>query len=127
VVRRAADRTRDRRGSAALIYPTIFILTLVATYSLRNELFDLYVTLAFGVIGYFLRRGGFSAPAFIIAFVLSVGAEQTLRQTLLMSNDGWAIFAERPAAMFFLVLGFAVLIWRSVQGLRQQAAATSSA
>jgi len=110
-----------------LIYPTIFILTLVATYSLRNELFDLYVTLAFGVIGYFLRRGGFSAPAFIIAFVLSVGAEQTLRQTLLMSNDGWAIFAERPAAMFFLVLGFAVLIWRSVQGLRQQNAATSSA
>jgi hypothetical protein len=44
-----------------------------------------------------------------------------------MSNDGWAIFAERPAAMFFLVLGFAVLIWRSVQGVRQQAAATSSA
>jgi putative tricarboxylic transport membrane protein len=110
-----------------LIYPTIFILTLVATYSLRNELFDLYVTLAFGVIGYFLRRGGFSPPAFIIAFVLSVGAEQTLRQTLLMSNEGWAIFIERPAAMFFIVLGFTVLVWRSVQGLRKQGVATSSA
>jgi putative tricarboxylic transport membrane protein len=103
-----------------LIYPTIFVLTLVATYSLRNELFDLYVTLVFGIVGYFLRRGGFSPPAFIIAFVLSVGAEQTLRQALLMSDDGWAIFAQRPAAMFFLLLGLAVLGWRSFQGLQQR-------
>jgi putative tricarboxylic transport membrane protein len=95
-----------------LIYPTIFLLTMLATYSLRNDLFDLYLTLAFAVLGYAMRRTGFSPPAFIIAFVLAGGAEQTLRQTLLMSTTGWSIFVERPWALFFLGLGLAGFLWR---------------
>ena len=95
------------------IYPTIFLLTMLATYSLRNDLFDLYVTLGFALIGYAMRRTGFSPPAFIIAFVLAGGAEQTLRQTLLMSTSGWSIFFERPWSLFFLGVGLAGLLWRS--------------
>lgn len=95
------------------IYPVIFLLTMVATYSLRGDLFDLYITVFFAVFGYLFRRTGFSAPAFIIAFVLAAGAEQTLRQTLLMSTNGWWIFGDRPWALVFFGLGFTALVWRS--------------
>lgn len=103
-----------------LIYPTILILTLVATYSLRNEPFDLYVTLGFGLFGYLMRRAGFAPAAFIIAFVLSVGAEQTLRQSLLMSASGWGIFFERPVALAFFAIGIAALFWRSIKSYRNR-------
>ncbi|MDO6575525.1 tripartite tricarboxylate transporter permease, partial [Staphylococcus pasteuri_A] len=48
--------------------------------------------------------------AFIIAFVLAPGAEQAFRQSIILSNDGWMIFFQRPVAVaFFLIAAIAVL------------------
>ena len=60
-----------------------------------------------------MRRTGLNPAAFVIAFVLTGGAEQALRQSLLLSDEGWLIFAQRPVAAAFLILGAAVLVLRA--------------
>ncbi|KGJ05467.1 putative tricarboxylic transport membrane protein [Paracoccus halophilus] len=103
------------------IYPFIFATALIAAYSSSMSFFDVYVMLAFGVIGYFMRRFGFPTSAFIIAFVLGRGAEESLRQAMLLSNDGILVFLDHPVAMVFILIGLAVLTSRIVSSLRHRA------
>jgi len=103
-----------------LIYPFIFLTACVASYSARKSLFDVGITLIFGIVGYFMRRGNYSPAAFIIAFVLTKGAEGAFRQSLLLSDSGIGIFLKRPVAIAFLGLGLAVLIGRSLSAMRKK-------
>jgi len=102
-----------------LIYPFIFLTAFIAAYSARQSLFDIGVALVFGIVGYLMRRGNFSAAAFIIAFVLAQGAEEAFRQSLLLSDSGIGIFLERPVAIAFMGLGLAVMTGRSIAVLRR--------
>ena len=104
-----------------LIYPSVLMVGFLATYSVRNSLFDVGVSVVFGLVGYFMRRYGFSPAAFVISFILAPGAEQALRQSLRMSGDDLSIFLQRPIAVVFLCIGvFAVfarsLPWRRILG-----------
>ena len=105
--------------SPSVIYPFIFLTAFIAAYSARSSLFDVGVALAFGVIGYLMRRFDFSAPAFIIAFVLAKGAEEAFRQSLLLSDNGMLIFVERPVSVAFLLVGVAVVGVRMIGVLRK--------
>ena len=64
---------------------------------------------AAGLVGYLMRKQGYSTAAFIIAFVLARGAETAFRQSLVLSDDGWLIFLNRPVAVFFLGLALVVV------------------
>ena len=66
-----------------------------------------------------MRRFDFSAPAFIIAFVLAKGAEEAFRQSLLLSDNGMLIFVERPVSVAFLLVGVAVVGVRMIGVLRK--------
>ena len=97
-----------------LIYPGVLMIGFLATYTVRNSLFDVGVSVAFGLVGYAMRRYGFSPAAFVIAFILAPGAEQALRQSLRMSGDDWSIFVARPVAVVFLAIGVVALVSRTV-------------
>ena len=101
-----------------VVYPAIFLVTIVAAYSARLSLWDAQVMLIAGVAGWGMRRLGFPLAAFIIAFILAPGAEQALRQSLLLSRDGWAIFVTQPVAGGFLALGLGVAVWRGWRSAR---------
>ncbi|WP_226783275.1 tripartite tricarboxylate transporter permease [Oceaniglobus trochenteri] len=94
------------------IYPYIVLTCFVSAYSARSSVFDVILMCAAGVVGYAMRKGGFSVGAFIIAFVLTSGAEEALRQSLILSDAGPFIFFERPVAMLFFVIGFATMAFR---------------
>ncbi|MGY0217157.1 tripartite tricarboxylate transporter permease [Endozoicomonadaceae bacterium StTr2] len=94
-----------------LIYPSILAIAFISAYTARSSLFDVLVACIFGVVGYFMRTLNFSTAATVIAFVLAPGAEQALRQSLLLSDNGAMIFFDRPIALlFFLIPVIAILI-----------------
>lgn len=103
-----------------IIYPFIFITAFVASYSARSSVFDVAVMIAFGFIGYIMRRYEFSPAAFIIAFVLGQSAEEAFRQSLVLTDNGIWIFLERPVALSFMGVGFAVMLFRAVQKRRSK-------
>ena len=105
---------------AQMIYPFIFITCFVAAYALRQALFDLVVMLFFGIVGYVMKKVEFSIPAFIIAFILAGGAERSLRQAMMMDDDGAMIFLERPIALVFFAIGILTIVLRARQLRRQE-------
>ena len=66
-----------------------------------------------------MRKYDFNSAAFVISFVLAKGAEETFRQSLLMSDNGLLIFIERPIALGFIVLGVLAILFR-VRSLRSE-------
>ena len=75
-----------------------------AAEKILGKEFDVLVACIFGVIGYFMRTLNFSPAAAIIAFVLAPGAEQALRQSVLLTDDGFGIFLHRPVALVFFAI-----------------------
>lgn len=95
-----------------ILYPIIMLTAVVASYVYRGSLFDVGVMIFFGFVGWNMKRFGFNAGAFVISFVLAGGAEEALRQSLRLSDHGILIFATRPIALVFLILGIIALGFR---------------
>ena len=90
------------------LFPTILLLSVVGSYASNKNVYDVWVMLAFGVFGYALRKLEYDLAPFILALVLAPLLEQSLRQSMVMSPDGIAIFAQRP--MSVALLSVAVLV-----------------
>ena len=104
--------------SARVLYPVIFFICFAAAYAVRGSLFDTLVMLVAGIAAWWMRRHEFNPAAFVIAFVLTKGCEESFRQSLLMSDAGAGIFLQRPMALIFIcisVLLLAISIYRQCQ------------
>ena len=103
----------------SVLYPMIFLTAFVASYASRGSMFDVLVMLCAGLLGYLMRKYGFTIASFVIAFVLARGAEETFRQSLLLSDNGIWVFVERPVAFVFIAIGCAVILYRIILGVRK--------
>lgn len=103
-----------------VLYPLIFLTSFVAAYSARGSMFDVTVMTILGLVGWLMRKYDFNIAAFVISFVLAKGAEETFRQSMLMSDGGALVFVERPIAAFFLAIGLAAMAFRVRSILREQ-------
>ncbi|SFB21645.1 putative tricarboxylic transport membrane protein [Lentibacillus halodurans] len=87
-----------------LLISLVMMFCIIGVYSISFNIFDLYLLLIFGVIGYLFRIYSFPAPPFILAFVLGGMMEQSLRQALTISNGDYMIFLESPIAIGLFVV-----------------------
>jgi putative tricarboxylic transport membrane protein len=94
----------------AWLLPAVLLLSMLGTYALQSSTFDLWVMLAFGVIGYVLRRSGCPLAPLIIGLILGPVLESNLRRSLLISHDGLAIFVERPISAVIVAIDLALLV-----------------
>jgi putative tricarboxylic transport membrane protein len=72
---------------------------------------DVWIMLAFGVIGFFMRRFGFSLVPVIIGLILGELVEGTLRQSLVIFDGNWLMFLTRPIVVTFLIFSIAALLF----------------
>lgn len=105
--------------------PLILIFSLVGSYSLRNSLFDVWVTLIFGLLGYLMKKRDWPAVPLILGFIMGPLLEQSLRQSLALSRSELTIFFDRPIARVLifatLALGPAQALWRRLRKRNQPA------
>jgi putative tricarboxylic transport membrane protein len=85
-----------------VLFPIVLLLSVVGTYSANKNVFDLWVMLGFGLLGYVLHKLEYDLAPFVIALVLAPLLEQSLRQSLAMSPDGAMIFLQRPGTALML-------------------------
>jgi putative tricarboxylic transport membrane protein len=87
---------------------------------------DVWTMLAFGVIGFFFRRHGFSPAPLVMGLVLGQMVEESLKQSLLIFDQRWMGFLERPIAVTLFVVTLTLLalpaLARGVRALRARAA-----
>lgn len=94
-----------------IVFPAVAALCVVGAFALNNSLFDVYVMIVFGILGYLLRKFDFPLAPLIITFILGSQFETALGQSLILSDGTFAIFLERPIAAVFVVLALLVLLW----------------
>src|SRR3989304_733495 len=92
-----------------ILLPIISLICLVGVYSVRNSIFDVWVMIIAGVVGYFLRAWKFPIAPFIIGVVLGPTTENSLRQSLMMFNGDLSLIMARPISVTFLALAAAFL------------------
>ncbi len=99
--------------------PVIIMFTVMGCYSLANEVFSIYVFIAFGIVGYIFRKMGFEPGPLIMAFILAPLIENSLRQSLLMSQGSPAIFFTRPISGTLMALFVLVLVGQLYINIRK--------
>ncbi|WP_133405958.1 tripartite tricarboxylate transporter permease [Parashewanella tropica] len=95
-----------------IIYPAIFITCLVSVYSLSGSSFDVLIMLLAGVSGWLMKKAQLSPPIFIIAFILTKGAEESFLQTQLLSESSIDVILDRPIALSFIGLSIVIVLIR---------------
>jgi putative tricarboxylic transport membrane protein len=93
-----------------LLFPLILLFCLIGAYSINNVVFDLYVMIFFGVMGWVMRKFGYEAAPLVLAYVLGPMLETALRQSLLISGGSFLIFFTRPISAISLGVAFLLLL-----------------
>jgi putative tricarboxylic transport membrane protein len=87
-----------------ILYPGIIVISIVGVYSINTSMFDVWMLVVFGLLGYVMRRTGFPPAPMVLAFVLGPLFEQAVRRSLVISQGDPSIFITRPLSVVFLVL-----------------------
>ena len=93
-----------------LLYPLILLFCLIGAYSLQNNAGDVVLMLAFGVVGYLMRKFQYDGAPLILAAVLGPMLEEAFRQSLMLSHGDFSIFVSRPISLAFLAVAVILLI-----------------
>ena len=104
------------------IFPAVLAFCFFGAYGFNQNLFDVWVALIFGVVGYLLRRNGFPLAPLLIAFMLEPILESSFRQSLLISGGSLAIFVTRPISGLLLALAAVGIIWTVIGTYRKSRA-----
>jgi len=104
---------------------TVAIICTIGAYSVKNSVFDVGAMVVFGIIGYFMRKGGFPGAPLLLAMLLGRMLERTVQQALAMSGGDPVVFIERPISAALLLVAAFVLIspairwlWRRTRSVR---------
>lgn len=100
--------------------PAILLICLLGAYTVNNRMFDVYIAIVFGVLGYMMRKVGLPAAPLILGMVLGPLLETTVRQSLTISLGSWSVFYRRPLTIGLLVLLVLSLVWPQVQAARRR-------
>jgi putative tricarboxylic transport membrane protein len=88
----------------AYLYPLIIMFCIVGVYEVNHSIVDVWIMLIMGVLGYGLRKFNFDPAPLVLGLVIAPLFEQSLRQSLIMSNGNYLIFLTRPIALGLLLV-----------------------
>ncbi len=95
---------------AGILMPSIVILSVIGSFCINRTLFDVYVMLVFGLIGYLFRKFGIPGAPVVLAIILGPMAERNLLQTVSMSyGHVLPYILRRPLSVLFIILILASL------------------
>lgn len=99
-----------------VLMPIILVLCAIGSFAMNNSMFDVYVLLIFGVIGYFMTKLSIPISPLILGIILGPMIEENFRRAMILNEGSLAFLYERPITLIFLLLTlFAVLssFWSS--------------
>lgn len=102
------------------LYLAIAAFCCIGVFSLNNSAFDVYVMVAFGLIGYILRVLGAEPAPFIMGMILGPMMEEYLRRSMQLSRGNLFIFLERPLSAVLLFVAVFAIVAVAIPNVRKQ-------
>lgn len=91
------------------LIPAIIVFSLVGSYAISNSIFDIWVLIISGIVGFALRKIGLPIAPIILGMILGPLFESNFRRALMLSSGNWATFVQRPISLAFLIVVVVVL------------------
>jgi putative tricarboxylic transport membrane protein len=107
------------------LFPIVLVLCVIGAFALNNTMANVYVLLAFGVLGYLMVKSGFPLAPFILGVILGDQVEINLVRSIMTDSNPW-LFLTRPISGVLLaasVLSIIVALWQHRRMQRKAAAA----
>jgi len=102
------------------LLPVVIVFCVVGAFGLDNVMFDVWVMLIFGLIGFMLERARYPLGPFVIGFVLAPLMEAKLRTGLMMTGGSIMPIVTRPLSLLFLLAAVALLCWSMISERQQR-------
>lgn len=90
------------------------LFCIIGAYSINQSIFDLWVMLGCGIIGYLLRKLNFPLAPLVLGLILGPQIEKSMRTSLEMSAGDFSIFITRPLCASLLALAVAILAFAAL-------------
>ncbi len=99
----------------AVLIPVIIILSLIGSYAIQGQAilaatFDMGVALALGILGYFLKKGGYPVAPIVLGLILGGMLEENFRRAVKLAGGNYFVFFTKPIALFFITLAVVSVI-----------------
>jgi putative tricarboxylic transport membrane protein len=91
------------------LFPLILLFCIIGSYTTNNNPYDVVTMIAFGVVGYVMKKLDYEAAPLVLALVLGPIMENAVRRSLVISDGDPTVFFTRPISAFFLITGLLVL------------------
>ncbi len=92
-----------------VLLPLVILFCIIGMYTVNNSIFDIWMMLLFGGLGFLMRKWAYEGAPLLLALVLGPKMEVAFRQSLMISHGDFGIFIQRPISMIFL-LGILVFL-----------------
>ena len=109
----------------SIIAPVILVICAIGAYTVHSSMFDVWMMLLFGVVGYVFKKLGYPLAPLVLALVLGDRAEDSFRQSMLMSQGDMAILFSNglvggltTLALTLLFWPLISMVWDKVRGVR---------
>lgn len=106
---------RILRVRAAILAPITALITILGAFTIRNSMFDVFLVIIFGAIGYLMKKFGFEPGPLVLAFVLGSLLESSMRRSLLVLDGNLGALMGRPIAVTLIVLFVVVAVWPMIK------------
>src|SRR5919198_3883668 len=94
----------------AIITPFIVLISIIGSYSLNNSMLDVFITIVFGLIGYWLRKLKYPLAPLVVALVLGDSMERELRKALIAGGGNPLYFVSTWLATVVLALAVVLVL-----------------
>jgi putative tricarboxylic transport membrane protein len=111
-----------------ILLPLVILFCITGMYTVNNSVFDIWMMLVFGALGFVMRKWAYEGAPLLLALVLGPKLEAAFRQSLMISHGDFGVFFNRPVSLVFLLGALIFLsapllksIWQRMQGQRGKA------
>jgi putative tricarboxylic transport membrane protein len=102
------------------LFPAILFFCCVGSYSINNNLHDIYTTATFGVLGYIFLRFKLDAAPLILGFILGPMLEENFRRAMLIYRGNLQVFVTQPISAVLVGMILLFFAWQLFSFLRTQ-------
>jgi putative tricarboxylic transport membrane protein len=96
---------------AAILNTFIVVFCFLGAYALRNDLADVWLTMLFGVLGFFMRRYDLPIPPLVMGIILGPMAEQYFLTSMVSHDNDLTVFVTRPVSAVILACSLFMIVW----------------
>jgi putative tricarboxylic transport membrane protein len=105
---------------APILNTFIVVFCFLGAYALRNDLADVWLTMLFGVLGFFMRRYDLPIPPLVMGIILGPMAEQYFLTSMVSHQNDLTVFVTRPVSAVILALSVLMVTWPLVKRVRRR-------